>query len=86
MKNILHVIALLFAAGLPCTIAAGFAGLTVPAVLGVGYLVLGLSLVLMLQLVLHDYAVLAQPPVVPAEPALEITAMPTEKFPMRLAA
>ena len=86
MKNLLHVLALLFAAGLPCTIAASFAGVAVPAVLGAGALTLGFSLVLTLQLLLHDYAAIARPLVVPANPAREFPARRTEKFPMRLAA
>jgi hypothetical protein len=85
MKNSLHVLALVFAAGIPSAIAAGFAGVSLPAILGAGYLVLGFSLVLTLQLLLHDYAAIARPLVVPAEPVADV-AVRAEKFPMRLAA
>jgi len=60
MKNLLHVLAIVFAAGIPCAIGAGFAGVAFPAVLGAGYLVLGFSLVLALQLLWHDYAAVVQ--------------------------
>ena len=82
MKNLLHALALVFAAGIPVSLAAGFAGVALPAVLGAGSLVLGFSLVLTLQLLLHDYAAVAQPLVVSAT----AIAPRTEKFPMRLAA
>jgi hypothetical protein len=85
MKNSLHVLALVFAAGIPCAIAAGFAGVALPADLGAGYLVLGFSLVLTLQLLFHDYAAIARPRVVPAEPLADVVVR-AEKFPMRLAA
>ena len=86
MKNILHALALLFAAGLPCTIAAGFAGIAVPAILGAGSLILGFSLVLLLQLLLHDYAAVAQSLVVPSDSEIAFAAARAEKSPMRLAA
>ena len=86
MKNLLHLLALLFATALPLTIAAHFAGVALPTVLGPGSLVLGFGLVLTLQLLLHDYAALAQPLVVAARPVLSLAAHPAEKSSLRLAA
>ena len=79
MKNTLHVLALIFAAASPASIAAGFAGLALPAVLGVGPLALGFSLALAAQLMLHDYAVVARPL------AVHVISR-REKSPLRLAA
>ena len=79
MKNVLHVLALVFAAGIPASIAAGFAGVTVPALLGVGPLALAFSGSLATQLLLLDYAAVARP--------LAVHALTRrEKSPLRLAA
>jgi hypothetical protein len=86
MKNVLHLLALLFASGLPCTIAASFVGVALPTVLGAGSLVLGFSLVLLLQLLLHDYAAIAEPLVAPAGPVADFAAARAASSPMRLAA
>jgi len=85
MKNSLHALAIIFAAAIPAAIAAGFAGVTLPAVLGPGYLVLGFSFVLTLQLLIHDYAPVAPALVARVAPVTAMTPRP-EKSPMRLAA
>jgi hypothetical protein len=79
MKTSLHVLALVFAAGIPASIAAGFAGIALPAALGVGPLALGFGLSLAAQLLLHDYATVARPLAVH-------TLTRREKSPLRLAA
>ena len=83
MKNILHVLAIVFAAGLPCTFAAGFVGVALPAALGAGNLLLGFSCVLGLQLLFHDYASVA--PSLAARMSTRVVS-PVEKTPLRLAA
>ena len=85
MKNSLHALAFVFAAGIPVAIAAGFAGVALPALLGPGYLVLGFSFVLTLQLLIHDYAPIAPALVARVAPVTTLTPR-MEKFPMRLAA
>ena len=79
MKNILHVLALVFAAGIPASLAAGFAGVALPAALGVGPLALAFSVSLATQLLLHDYAALPRSLVVHAISR-------RKKSPLRLAA
>ena len=79
MKNLLHTLALVFAAGIPATIAAGFAGVALPAILGIGPLVLGFGLALGAQLLRHDYAA-------PARPLAVHVISRREKSPLRLAA
>ncbi len=78
MKNILHVFAIVCAAGLPISFAAGVAGVALPAVLSLGSLVIGFTVAIAAQLVLDDYATVAQAGVP--------CAVEAEKSPLRLAA